>query len=147
MLVSFPEGTFAIVRSSYERPYPNPIAVRAGDDVRPLADGSMTTDFLGWTWCTGPDGRSGWVPDNWCERAGDRWRLLRDFDALELSVTAGERLRVLFSESGFVMAERSTGERGWVPDAILELDEGREGSSACAPGAINAVGTAPSCEP
>lgn len=124
MLYTFPEGTLAIARQDYDRPYADPIAVGSGALVRPVLDGSITTDFLGWTWCIASDGRAGWVPDAWCDRQGDAWRLERDFNALELSVRRGQRLRLLFSESGFVMAGTDSGERGWVPDAVLELADG-----------------------
>jgi len=122
MLYTFPDHTHALAIADYRRPYADPIAARAGAVVRPLRDGTMTTDFIGWTWCVGADGRAGWVPDSWCDRDSAEWRLLRDFDARELSVRRGQRLRLLFSESGFVMAQTEAGERGWVPDAILALD-------------------------
>lgn len=121
MLYSFPEGTFAVVRSDYDRPYENPISAGKGEIVRPVTDGSMETDFMGWTWCVGADGRAGWVPDGWCARAEDGWRLLRDFSALEFTVREGDRLQLVLSESGFVFAEAANGERAWLPDAVLEL--------------------------
>jgi hypothetical protein len=121
MLYVFPLQTFATVQQDYEHPYSCAIAGYAGAFVTPVRDGSVTTDFMGWTWCIGEDGRSGWVPDSWCEREGRRWRLLRDYNALELSVLRGQQLLLLFSESGFVMAETEDGRRGWVPDAILAL--------------------------
>lgn len=124
MLFVFPPETNGRVQEDYKRPYENPIAASAGSFVQPVLDGSVTTDFMGWTWCIGEDGRAGWVPDNWCERGNDKWRLIRDFDAIELTVRQGDRLKLIYSESGFVMAETASGERGWVPDAILFLDSG-----------------------
>jgi len=122
MLYSFPDETYAVARSDYDKPYDNPISVRKGDFVRPVTDGSMETDFMGWTWCIGPDGRAGWVPDSWCEAVEDGWRLLEDFSALEFSVRKGERLRLIFSESGFIFAETERGDRAWIPDAVMELE-------------------------
>lgn len=124
MLFVFPPETYGRVREDYERPYEDPIAASAGSFVQPVLDGSVTTDFMGWTWCIGGDGRAGWVPDSWCERESDKWRLTRDFNALELTVQQGDRLKLIYSESGFVMAETGSGERGWIPDAILALDSG-----------------------
>lgn len=122
MLFVFPPETYGRVREDYQRPYEDPIAASAGSFVQPVLDGSVTTDFMGWTWCVGEDGRSGWVPDSWCEKAEAKWRLLRDFNALELSVRKGDRLQLLFSESGFVMAQTAAGDEGWVPDAVLDLE-------------------------
>ena len=127
MLYLFPSATLGIVRRKYDRPYDDPISVEKGEIVHPVADGSMETDFLGWTWCTGSDGRSGWVPDSWCEVTDAGWRLLRDFSALEFSVDVGERLQLILGESGFVFARRATGETAWVPDAVLELDHSTAG--------------------
>lgn len=124
MLYVFPPGTFATVIADYERPYADPIRVRAGDVVELDTERTKSTDFLGWTWCTGPDGRAGWVPNGWMrEDEGGVLRMVRDFSALEHTVRRGERAQLHFSESGFVYAT-VRGEAAWVPDAVLALDEG-----------------------
>lgn len=122
MLYAFPAGTHGMVRSDYDRPYENSISVRKGEIVRPVTDGSMETDIMGWTWCVGPDDLGGWVPDSWCEITDEGRRLLRDFDARELTVRTGQRLRLIFSESGFIFAETADGDRAWIPDAVMELE-------------------------
>ncbi|WP_370571082.1 MULTISPECIES: SH3 domain-containing protein [Serratia] len=122
MLYVFPADTFGVAIDDYARPYENPISVAKGDVVRPCVGGSMSTDFMGWTWCIGSDGRAGWTPDSWCDVTDEGWRLKRDFSALELTVRKGDRLLLLFSESGFVFSESSSGERAWVPDAVLALE-------------------------
>ncbi len=124
MFYTFPEGTTAVVIADYDRPYPDPIAVRAGDLIRPDLERTKETDFLGWTWCRGPDGREGWVPNGWVTRGADGWRIRRDFSALELSVRKGDRMTLDFSESGFVHGRRTDGEVGWLPDAVVELTTG-----------------------
>lgn len=121
MLYTFPPATFVIAVADYDRPYENPISVQAGETVRPVTDGSMETDFMGWTWCIGPDGRAGWTPDAWCQPVDDGWRLLRDFSALELTVRKGDRLQLLHGESGFLFCETETRDRAWIPDAVVEL--------------------------
>lgn len=122
MLYVFPPATFAVAISDYERPYENPIDVGQGDIVCPVTDGSMETDFIGWTWCIGPDGRAGWTPDSWCEPTNGGWRLMKNFSALELTVRKGERLQLLYSESGFLFCETIGGERAWIPDAVMTLE-------------------------
>ncbi len=122
MLYRFPEGTRGIVRRAYTRPYPDPIRGKAGDAVTP--DLGKTTDLFGWIWCSGPEGRGGWVPEAWIDRTAQPWRLRRDFNALELSVAAGDRLWIKFSESGFLWVTTERGETGWVPDACVELVRG-----------------------
>lgn len=122
MLYVYPPGTRIVARRRYDRPYPDPIRVRAGDMVEIDWKQTETTDLFGWLWCRGPDGRAGWTPEAWIERDGDRGRMTRDFSALELDVAAGERLVALFGESGFVFARRANGEEGWIPDGLVDLD-------------------------
>ncbi len=121
MLYPFPVGTTAKVIAGYNRPYPDPITVRAGEPVVPDAERTRQTDFMGWTWCTGPDGRGGWVPDGWIDRDAGGWRMRRGFSALELTVQPGEVVALECSESGFVRCRDEAGHSGWLPDAILEL--------------------------
>lgn len=121
MFYTFPSGTFAMATRDYERPYEDPITVRRGEVVKPVIDSSRNTDLFGWTWCIGPDGRSGWTPDSWCEPIGDGWRMMRDFSALELTIRKGDRLRVIHGESGFLFCESATGDQAWVPDAFVTL--------------------------
>ena len=124
MLYTFPDDTYAIARTDYERPYPDPLSVRKGEIVRPVTDGSIQTDFLGWTWCVAQDGRGGWTPDSWCEPVPGGLRLLRDFSALEFTARQGDRFRLILSESGFIYAQAMDGQRAWIPDAILVLETG-----------------------
>ncbi len=118
MLYRYPEGTTACVVERYDAPYPDPIRVRAGDVV--VADPARTTDVVGWIWCAGPDGRSGWTPTAWIDRDETPWRMRRDFDARELDVEAGDRVQPIFAESGFVWCAQE-GREGWLPDGVLAL--------------------------
>lgn len=121
MLFEFPPDTIVVGRIRYERPYDDPISVQAGDAVLPDEEKTRSTDFIGWVWCGGPDGREGWTPRAWLERRGGRWVIQRDFSALELNVEPGERFEAHFGESGFLYVHNSRGEQGWVPDGTVEL--------------------------
>lgn len=123
MLYRYPEVTTARVRVAYRRYYENPIAVRAGERLRRDPVRSAETDIFGWSWCVGPDGREGWFPDAWAVADGEDWVALRDFNAMELSVEPGQRLRLLYAESGFAFARAEDGSEGWVPDGVLALAE------------------------
>ncbi|MCB2097773.1 MAG: hypothetical protein AB7F91_15385 [Parvularculaceae bacterium] len=114
-------GRVAVVIEDYRRFYDDPIAVSAGDIVIP--DAERKTDLFGWIWCAGPDGRGGWTPLQWIDRSVVPWRMIRDFNALELTVVKGERLALLYSESGFVMARTEDGRIGWAPQGVLKLIE------------------------
>jgi hypothetical protein len=118
MYYRFPPASFATTLKAYVRPYPDPLAVRAGGELWP--DFSHQTDLFGWIWCRAADGREGWAPEAWMDM-GERCVMTRDFNAIELTVDLGECVGILFSESGFVWCERQSGEHGWLPDAVLEF--------------------------
>ena len=123
MFYSYPQGTTAVAIADYDRPYPDPIVVRAGDPVQPDAEQTKQTDLMGWTWCSGPDGRKGWVPDAWIIQDAKGWRMRRDFSALELTIRKGDLFHLDFSESGFIFGRDAAGEAGWLPDAVLQLSD------------------------
>lgn len=122
MLYRYPSGTVAIADSNYDRPYDDPIAVQAGSSITPDFERSKTTDIIGWVWCTAADGRAGWVPTGWIDRRDGRWRMRRDFNAIELTVRKGDRVAVELGESGFVWGRTEDGRSGWIPDGVLVLD-------------------------
>lgn len=103
----------ATVIESYERPYENPIAVSAGEQVTP--DFDKSTDIEGWVWCIAKDSRSGWTPKKWLTQSKDKWRVDRDFNAIELTVATGDLLEVTLKESEFYWARKENGEVGWIP--------------------------------
>jgi len=110
----------AVVVKPYERPYENPIAVSAGEQVTP--DFDKSSDIEGWVWCTAKDGRSGWTPKEWLTQSKDIWRVDREFSAIELTVVAGDILEVAFAESGFYWVRKENGELGWVPCECVSVD-------------------------
>jgi hypothetical protein len=98
----------------YSAQYPDPIAARAGDR---LGVGADDPEFPGWWWCTGPDGRAGWVPEQLLRREGQEAVLLRDYPARELSVRAGADVTVHEVISGWVWVTDPDGREGWLPQA------------------------------
>ena len=121
MLFVFPLHTVAIAAMPYERPYEDPISLKAGDRVLIDPDKTKETDILGWSWCTGPDGRQGWVPTAWMTHQDGAGQIVRDFSALELTLAVGDRVTLHHGESGFVFVTHENGSVGWVPDACLQL--------------------------
>jgi hypothetical protein len=109
----------AVVVKPYQRPYENPIAVKAGERIEP--DFNKESDIDGWVWCVAKDGRAGWTPRRWLVRSGDEWQVNRAFNAIELTVEPGERLEIAFEESGFFWAGKDNGQAGWVPCEHVSL--------------------------
>ena len=101
----------------YDTPFPNPLVLRAGQEV---AVGDRESEWPGWIWCTTSEGNSGWVPENYVTRQGETANLRRDYDATELSVRTGEELVVKVEESGWLWCENRPGQQGWVPANHVE---------------------------
>ena len=102
--------------------YADPIAFRAGDEI---ALSGREDNWQGsiWLWGIAPDGREGWLPRNAVAANGDRGVALYDYDARELAVTAGDEVRVLRGESGWLWCADRQGAHGWVPaDCVSCLD-------------------------
>lgn len=103
----------------HEATYADPLRVPAG---APLHTGREDDEFPGWVWCTAADGRQGWVPRLFLKGEGANVTADRDYDARELSISAGERLTLLEEVNGWVWVENGRGERGWVPASHLAAD-------------------------
>jgi SH3-like domain-containing protein len=76
-------------------------------------------EFPGWWWCTGPDGRQGWVPEQLLQRQGTHATMLRSYTARELSVRAGADVSVGETMHGWVWATDIDGRSGWIPLSCL----------------------------
>ncbi|MCB2113452.1 MAG: hypothetical protein KDD85_07870 [Parvularculaceae bacterium] len=111
-------GREAVAVEDYRPANNDPIAVAAGEIVTP--DATRKSDLFGWIWCAGPDGREGWAPLQWIDRTRTPWRMKRDFDARELTLKIGDRLVLLYGESGFAMARGPDGKQGWAAMGLLQ---------------------------
>ena len=74
-------------------------------------------------WFSGTDARGvdGYFPAAWFDFSGDAERPVarRDYDAMELTVTAGERLTVIETAGNWARVAASDGRIGWVPVGCL----------------------------
>jgi hypothetical protein len=102
------------VNRAHRRSYDSPISLSAGDHVtitkRDLWDGQHE-----WLWCIASTGREGWVPAAYLDSQNNKGLALRDYCAMELSVTEGEIVTILDEESGWYWCKNGAGMEGWVP--------------------------------
>ena len=103
----------------YAAQYPDPISVHAGDRVRVGAD---DPEFPGWRWCTGPDGREGWVPEQLLQWQGADAVVREDYTARELSLPAGVEVVVHRVLAGWAWISTQDGRTGWVPQSSIGVD-------------------------
>ena len=104
----------------YDTPYPDSIPFKKGESVIVKKEYTEDPDWKDWLWCEGEHDNAAWVPRQYLDRVGDRGVLLRDYDARELSVKAGDILVALEILNGFAMVRNSQGTTGWVPLNVLE---------------------------
>jgi hypothetical protein len=106
--------------------YPDPIRVRAGQVVRLDREDD---EYPGWWWCTAPDGRSGWVPDELLRRRGVEADILEDYDATELAVRGGDEVCVSSIRHEWLLVSNAAGAAGWIPATCVDfIDEGLNGT-------------------
>lgn len=117
-LVKFP--CTAVANADYCRAYDQPLVAAAGSALIPL---QRDAEYPGWVWCADDQGVAAWVPESWLIQKDDYFVLVRDYNSIELNLQAGERLTLLAEESGWYLALRDGGERGWAPVSCLEIDK------------------------
>lgn len=103
------------VIKAYTRSRENPVAGQAGD----LLETDKRDDYDGkgniWIWCKDKEGREGWIAEDVLEPEGNKARLKKDFNALELSIQTGERLEGIEELACWLLAKNDQGQIGWVP--------------------------------
>lgn len=97
--------------------YPDPLILRKGDT---LTVGERDDEWPGWIKGTDKSGKTGWIPEVYLKITGDTAEMLRDYNATELTVAAGEVLTVTEEESGWLLCITASGEKGWVPVENVE---------------------------
>jgi hypothetical protein len=108
--ISKPKSHCRVV-APYQSAFPNPLLIRKGEI---LAVERRETEWSGWLWCTDSEGLGGWVPETYVECNGSTCRALRDYDATELTVYAGDELEILEEAGGWLWCVTDRGEKGWV---------------------------------
>jgi uncharacterized protein YgiM (DUF1202 family) len=109
-----PEQIYRVMLD-YTAIYTDPIKISAGDE---LITHQRESEWSGWVWCTNAHEKEGWVPEQFLERSGERARATVDYDATELTVHAGEHLRVEEEVNGWFWCTNEQGQSGWVPVAV-----------------------------
>ncbi len=109
------------VVKSHTRSYDDPLRVRKGAVVK-ISKRDLWNDRYPWLWGTADDGKEGWIPESWVEVEGEKATLLRDYNAVELTVTLGENLTIIDESSGWYWVQNVRREFGWVPVECVALD-------------------------
>ena len=107
------------ISKDYSAAYKNPIRVRSGELVTVREEYQGEPGWRNWIWCIhSVTGKEGWVPKQYLEINGTQAKVLVDFNARELTVRRGDRIRKIASINGWVWVERNR-EYGWIPEDCL----------------------------
>ena len=107
-----------VVREAYAAQYADPIAFRCGDEVQVERS---DVEFTEWFWCRGPDGKEGWVHRSFLSQSTGRALAISDYSARELSVSVGDRGRIIRVLDGWAYLQLEEDRAGWVPERVLHL--------------------------
>jgi uncharacterized protein YgiM (DUF1202 family) len=114
------------VIKDYQAEFPDPIAVGAGE-VFAVSERVSTWEQNPawiWLWCTNQQGKSGWVPKTIIQMNADgqTGSTLTAYNAIELTVTAGQELIIEHKESGWFWCRDQQEKRGWVPLSHVRVE-------------------------
>ncbi len=107
------------VIADHQASYPDPISVQAGEELYVSGKEDNWRGWI-WLWCENSAGKSGWVPRGYVERRDEKHVARYDYDAIELSVRAGEEVTLEKEESGWFWCVNQAGKSGWVPAEKIE---------------------------
>jgi uncharacterized protein YgiM (DUF1202 family) len=110
----------ATVTESYETVYKNPIKLKAGESVK-IEKRETNPDWLGWVYCLDSRGIAGWVSEKYLNELGEIAIAIKDYDATELTATAGEQLKIYYEEFGWCWSRNKNGVKGWIPSKNLKV--------------------------
>lgn len=106
-----------IVHTPYTAQYPHPIRFKAGEAVRLTGREDAWEDHPDWRWlwAIDVDGREGWMSSDFVERHTAQPVARRDYEATELTLSAGAEIEALTASCGWYWARAQDGRLGWVP--------------------------------
>ena len=110
------------VLADYQAAYSDPITLHNGEELQLSGQQDNWHGWI-WLWCTNQAGKSGWVPECYVEKYGNKGRALCDYDAMELSVFVGDVLLIEKEESGWLWCLTQHGKSGWVPAEHVSMNE------------------------
>ena len=108
------------VTEAYDEQYIDPIRFEVGDAVevtRPV------TKYPGWFWCRAASGIEGWVHGSCLASVSGTTTATQAYSASELTVSVGDRGRVLRQLDGWALVGLGDGLEGWIPLTNISIKE------------------------
>ena len=109
------------VIKGHTRTYDNPMQVKQGEVTR-VTKREFWNDRYPWVWCVTTNGKEGWMPESFVEVIGEQGIALRDYNAIELTVTIGDNLTIIDEANGWYWVQSVRRAYGWVPLECVAVD-------------------------
>ncbi|MFX1411246.1 MAG: SH3 domain-containing protein [Promethearchaeota archaeon] len=106
------------VIEEYKAAYPDPKSFAKGEILK---FEKKESEWNGWVWCKNESGDGRWIPENYLKIYKESCRVLRNYEATELTVKVGEKLEIKKIESDWIWAINEEGKRGWVPLKCIQI--------------------------
>ena len=84
------------------------------------------TVYKGWIWCINKNGKEGWVPKNYVKISKNQCEALENYNAVELSVSRGEKFIIEKEESGWFWVTNDKNKTGWIPIENVKIIDDTE---------------------
>jgi uncharacterized protein YgiM (DUF1202 family) len=101
-----------IVKKEHKSSFQYPVKLVKGENVTVER---KETIYNGWIWATTKNGNSGWVPEKILKIDNNEGMALQTYNATELNVNVGEKLRFLREINDWYWVENGKGALGWIP--------------------------------
>jgi hypothetical protein len=109
-----------IANADYEENDSQPLSLQAGAVVNV---GPPDHTWPGWIWASDDHGRSGYVPEELLDAAGEGRATAREsFDPSVLTIRRGDRLESLRQIHGWHWCRNAQGDQGWVAGYLLRRE-------------------------
>jgi len=109
------------VIKGHKRTYDDPMHVKQGEVMR-VTKRELWNDCYPWLWCIATSGKEGWMPESFVEVNGEQGIALRDYNAIELTVTIGDNLTIIDEANGWYWVQSVRRSYGWVPLDCVAVD-------------------------
>jgi len=105
------------ITSDYTLYYPDPLFLKVGEQIKILKEDDG--EWKGWFFCEDIQGKNGWISKTYFKKENDIGIIIKDYNAIELTVKKDDEVLVIFEDSGWAWCKDSNNNEGWLPTNVL----------------------------
>lgn len=107
-----------IVIEDYQSAYPDSFTVNKGEILKIK---KKESDWNGWIWCVKDTGEGRWIPMDYLDIHENKAKIIKDYNAIELTVATGQILVIEKESYGWVWVNDENNNSGWIPLKNVKL--------------------------